>query len=77
MNGPLSEEAEVRCQDLKRKKLVESEEFSHEEVRAGSSMRKLVIFKARSDLIQKHVKGNGSQVSTEGEGIYKYGKGEN
>lgn len=35
---------EVRCQDLKRKKLVESEEFSHEEVRAGSSMRKLVIF---------------------------------
>lgn len=35
---------EVRCQDLKRKKLVESEEFSHEEVRAGSSMRKLVVF---------------------------------
>ena len=34
----------VRCQDLKRKRCVESEEFSHEEVRAGSSIRKLVIF---------------------------------
>lgn len=42
--GHCQRKLEVRYQDLKRKRWVESEEFSHEEVRAGSSIRKLVIF---------------------------------